>query len=389
MQRRWSILIVLTLARATMGFQFQSIAAVGPVLTAGTAISYAALGTLMGVFLLPGALFAIPGGWLGKRFGDKKVVLVGLGMMIAGGSLLMVSSAYVVMLAGRVISGTGAVLINVLVTKMVTDWFVGRRIVLAMGCLISSWPLGIAAALMVLGPLAGRIPLASAFAFPVVACAVAWLLVAVVYPHPEDADRDETGTDEMHHEGLSRHELWGAVLSGCVWCFYNVAFILPLSFGPELLISQGMRLAEAGAVVSLASWIIIPALPMGGWIAEHVRRPDSTMAVTFVAIALLLWIVPWVPRHALMFAVLGVIFGPAGGLIMALPGRVLRSENRAVGMGIYFTVYYVGMGVVPAVAGYARDLSGTPASPFWIAGIMSLLALCSLVGFRALAAALR
>lgn len=47
---------------------------------------------------------------------------------------------------GRVLSGAGAVLLNVLVTKMVTDWFQGRENVLALGILITSWPLGIAIA---------------------------------------------------------------------------------------------------------------------------------------------------------------------------------------------------------------------------------------------------
>ena len=75
MQRLWQILAILTLARTTMGFQFQSVAAVGPVLTSGAIVSYTELGVLIGIYLLPGALFALPGGWLGKRFGDKRVVL--------------------------------------------------------------------------------------------------------------------------------------------------------------------------------------------------------------------------------------------------------------------------------------------------------------------------
>ncbi len=64
-----------------MGFQFQGIAALGSSLTSEVAISYAALGTLMGIYLLPGALIAIPGGWFGKQFGDKKIVLIGIAMM--------------------------------------------------------------------------------------------------------------------------------------------------------------------------------------------------------------------------------------------------------------------------------------------------------------------
>ena len=82
MRKIWLILAVLTLARTTMGFQFQSIAALGPMLTSASLVSYTQLGVLIGVYLLPGAFIAIPGGWLGKRFGDKRVVLAGLAMMM-------------------------------------------------------------------------------------------------------------------------------------------------------------------------------------------------------------------------------------------------------------------------------------------------------------------
>ncbi len=384
MPNRWLILTALTLARATMGFQFQSLAAVGPAMTTETAISYTALGTLMGIYLLPGAFFAVPGGWLGKRFGDKRLVIIGLTMMTGGGALLAVSHVYEVMFAGRLISGTGAVLLNVLVTKMVTDWFAGDNIATAMGILISSWPLGIAIALVTMGPLTEIAGLARAFAIPVAACALALLLVAMVYTSPGDAQVNDANANKKPIGGLSPVELWGVVLSGCVWCFYNVAFILPLSFGPEFLAAQGIGLAAAGAIVSLTSWLIIPALPMGAWFAQHVGRPTTTMIASFIIIAIVIWMIPLTSSNALMFAILGIIFGPAGGLIVALPTQVLREENRAVGMGVFFTVYYIGMGIFPAIAGYIRDISGSPAAPLWFAGAMILVAMLALLGFRIL-----
>ena len=133
MKQLWLILAALTLARVTMGFQFQGVAALGPVLTGESIVTHSELGLLIGIYLLPGALFALPGGWFGKRFGDKRVVLVGLAMMTLGGVLLAWSDVYEVMFTGRLISGLGAVLLNVLVTKMVTDWFSEHRIATAMG----------------------------------------------------------------------------------------------------------------------------------------------------------------------------------------------------------------------------------------------------------------
>jgi MFS family permease len=378
MKQLWLILATLTLARTTMGFQFQSVAAVGPVLTSESIISYTELGVLIGIYLLPGALFAIPGGWFGKRFGDKRVVLTGLAMMTLGGATLAISEVYEVMFVGRLVSGLGAVLLNVLVTKMVTDWFAEHRIATAMGVLISSWPLGIAIALLTLSPLESWIGLRLTFFVPVAICAIALLLVAAVYTNPPGTSEPGNNSSQPGERKLTAYELWGIVLSGSVWCLYNVALILPLSFGTEYLVAQGITLTAAGASVSLTSWLIIPALPLGAWIAERIGKPVSTMVVTFALVCA----IPFTGSYALVFAAIGIIFGPAGGLIMALPAQVLHKDNRAMGMGIFYTIYYAGMGIFPAIAGYTRDATGDPAAPFFIAGIAIIFAILALIGFR-------
>jgi len=382
MNRLWLILATLTLARTAMGFQFQSVAAVGPLLTTDSIITHTELGALIGIYLLPGALFALPGGWLGKSFGDKHVVLIGLAMMTLGGALLGLSDTYEIMFTGRLISGIGAVLLNVLVTKMVTDWFAEYRIATAMGVLVSSWPLGIAIALLTMGPLEEMIGLRLTFFVPVAICAIALLLIFTMYTNPPGSIEDEKVSSEPLEGKLTPYELWGVVLSGCVWCLYNIALILPLSFGPEFLVTKGVGLTSAGAIVSLTSWLIIPALPLGAWIAERIGRPVTTMVVTFLAIAILVWMIPFTSAFIVIFAAIGIVFGPAGGLIMALPGQVLKKENRAIGMGIFYTVYYVGMGIFPPIAGYARDVTGNPAAPLVLAGVVILFAVLALLGFR-------
>ncbi len=149
---RWQILGVLFLARTAMGFQFQAVAATAPLLIAELHLGYAAVGTLIGLYILPGIPIAFPGGLLSRRFGDKAVCVAGLALMMAGGVLMGAGHDVVVVFAGRLVSGTGAVLFNLVLTKMATDWFAGREIVLAMGVVLASWPFGIA-----VGPPAGAI----------------------------------------------------------------------------------------------------------------------------------------------------------------------------------------------------------------------------------------
>ncbi len=135
---RWLILAILFLARTAMGFQFQSIAALSSFLMDGLRIEYAQLGLLIGLYLLPGIAIAYPGGLLGQRFGDKRIALLGMMLMILGGILAAIGNDYWSVFAGRLIAGTGAVLLNVLLTKMTTDWFIGREIGTALAILVSS-----------------------------------------------------------------------------------------------------------------------------------------------------------------------------------------------------------------------------------------------------------
>jgi MFS family permease len=250
MPNRWLILAALTFARTVLGFQFQSLAAVAPLVVADFHIGYTALGTIIGLYLLPGIAAAIPGGVLAQRFGDKRIVCWGLAAMAVGG-LMMAYGDERWLTAGRIVSGFGAVFINVLITKMTTDTFEGREVVTALGLVITSWPLGIALALVTLPPLAVWASWHAAMIAGAILAAGALVLIAVVYPAPAEG----APAVARLRFNLTRHELALSVLSGLVWSFYNMGLILVLAFGPAWLVADGDTPAHASSVVSLVSWL--------------------------------------------------------------------------------------------------------------------------------------
>src|SRR6266480_3521801 len=139
---RWIILAVLFVARAATGFQFQSVGSAARMLMQDLAVDYAQIGMLLGAYLLPGVIVAFPAGMLGRRFRDKTFGLVGLLLMAASGAMLGAADSFMVALAGRIVGGVGATIVALVATKMTTDWFDGREIVLAMSILQVSWPFG-------------------------------------------------------------------------------------------------------------------------------------------------------------------------------------------------------------------------------------------------------
>jgi MFS family permease len=206
---------------------------------------------------------------------------------------------------------------------------------------------------------------------PAAVSAVALALVAGRYKAPETGAANAPGGLQFD---MTRHELALATIAGLVWTFFNVGFILVLSFGPEFLIALGHSAPGANAIVSIASWVIIPALPLGAWLAERIGRADATMVVCLGLATAAIWSVAGLGTSVALFVAIGLLFGPPGGLIMALPGEAARPERRAIAMGVYYTCYYAGMGVLPALAGWARDAVGSATAPLWFAGAMLILA---------------
>jgi MFS family permease len=363
-----------------MGFQFQSVATLSYSLVAQFGVTYTQLGLLISCYLLPGIVVAYPGGTLGKRFGDKQIAILGLTLMVVGGLVDGTSMNYATFFGGRLIAGIGAVLLNVLLLKMATDWFVGREIGTALALLVTSWPVGIGIALIVLPWIAITFSVPSAFLSTAVAAAVVLVLVAAIYRPPAMAATVPEG-------GSSFRLLWrekGLVsLAGAVWALFNVGCIIVLSFTPSLLSTQGITAREAGVATSFASWTLISTMVLGGVLLDRIGYATALMTTSFAVLGLSMMLLPSAPSFALI-AFVGAVAGLPCGAMLVLPTEVLRPQSRAAGMGIFYTWYYLGMTLLTPAAGLARDLSGNPGAPLIFAGSLEIAAIAVLSIFRML-----
>jgi len=352
-----------------MGFQFQSVAATSTHLIDALSIDYTALGTLIGLYMLPGVVIALPGGMLAGRFGDKSIALLGLALMVAGGIIMAAGDDVMLVGAGRLVTGVGAVLFNVVATKMVTDWFIGREIVTAMAILLASWPLGIGAALLSLGIVAQATSLAHAMLVPAAFCAITAIAVALGYRSPKAgvANREPPAIKAVRPTLREFHLI---CLAGWIWTTYNAGYIIVISFAPDYLTVLGFSAAAAGLLMSVITWMLVPAMPFLGALAERLGRPWLVMAISFAFSAGAVLAIPILKAPVPLFVITGIAFSMAAGVIMTLPGALLRPESRAIGTGIFFTWYYLGMAGLPPLAGLARDMSGEAAAPVVVGGLV-------------------
>ena len=92
----------------------------------------------------------------------------------------------------------------------------------------------------------------------------------------------------------------------------------------------------------------------------------STQSLLVVAIA------------AALISILGSM--PVSPMV-ALPAAAMPAERRAVGLGLFYTWFYVGAAVSPALGGWLYDLAGTPAAPVYLNAVLGLVTVALYVAF--------
>ncbi len=172
------------------------------------------------------------------------------------------------------------------------------------------------------------------------------------------------------------------IILAVLFSVFNVGFIALPSFAPDLLTSIGYTVTVAGSIVSMVTWIIVFSVQFGGYISEKLSRPNVILVICFVGIGIGMFLLPYWPYPMALCIWLGFVFGTPAGIIMALPAEILHPENRAAGMGLFYSFYYGGMMALTSLAGFSRDLTQNAATPILFGGMLLIEAIIILAIFR-------
>jgi MFS family permease len=377
MANRWIVLALVFVTRTSMGFQFQSVASVAPLMIADLGLSYAQLGTLIGLYMLPGAFFALPGGVIGHRLGVRRVVVAGLILMVAGGVVTAAAGSFGGAVSGRLLSGVGAVVMNILLATMVSAWFAGKELSTAMALMLTSWPVGLGLAAATLGGVAAGTSWRTAVMTTAGAAGLGVVLMLLA--------RDAPGTGAGPARATLRGRELGLSLSaGVAWGCFNASLVAIIAFGPGLLIARGAALGDAGRVVSLAIWLTMLSVPLGGLLTDRLQRPALLIVTGSLVAAATMLLIPLFAHAGLAFCLVGLAIGaPPGGLMALLP-KTLPADRLATGFGVFYTVFYVMMALTQPAAGLVRDVAGDPAAPIVFAALVMAATVLGLAVFRRL-----
>ena len=288
---RWSVLGIMFLIGLTVPMQFQVVPALAPVLVAETGLNYTDIGVLTGLFMFSGVFLALPGGLLATRIGDKWTLMIGLCVMLGSALLFAATESYTVMFISRLLAGSGAVLITILLPKVVTDWFVGKEIATALAIIASSFGLGVGLAMAIL-PF-----VADVTSWPVAVLANAALVaLAIVLLFIMFRDRAAEGGESGKRPGLwriNRPEVILSALAGTGRGLFSTGYVMFMSFLPTLLIGKGMSVVEAGLLTSVAAAVSLVSVPLGGMLSDRTGKPNYFIVFGALGAALACVLVPY------------------------------------------------------------------------------------------------
>ncbi|TDC04729.1 MFS transporter [Nonomuraea longispora] len=342
--------------------------------------SLEAAGLQATVFAIGMGLAGLPAGYLQRKLGRKRTIVVGTLVFSVATALTTVSIGFFDMLVWRVLSGVGEALQLAMIIAVASSAFPARR-----GVAIGSVNMAFAAG-SIIGPSLGSVLLegygtwrAPMIAYALIGVALALATVFLVSPRLTEIDPAENAT---RHVGgarsiLSRNPLVLAVITA-LFGLADFAFIgMYASYlRDQLHYSPG----GAGFVIGL-SGLAAFASPAGGHLADRFS-PRVVLTVLNLGVAasgLALFLgsasTPWQATFSFLFG----LFASAGMYVAAASYLVKSAGPEIVSRaaGLFVTCIYVAAGVAGLLFSTLVEATG------WVgAGMVQI------VGFSVLGAAL-
>ena len=310
------------------------------------------MGSVFSAFVLGYALLQIPGGWLGDRFGPRRVLAVAIAwwsvftaVTAVAGELFLVSLLGIVgsFIVVRVLIGAGEAAALPNRNRLVANWIPPHERALAIGIGGSGSMMGAA----LTPPLIVAIMLTLGWRAAFYLAGVVGIVLAVVWyrlardrpeQHPwlnptELRHITQVTPDETthHHHTATGPNPWPALLHNkSLWCvtaaYFTIGYIAYLYFSwfyLYLVNVRGFSLTHGGFYGSLPFLTAALVAPLAGWLSDHLsqRYGKRTGRCLLGLVGLLLgasWICAGAAATHPLWAVVFLSLG-AGSLFLGVP----------------------------------------------------------------------
>ncbi|MHB1414800.1 MAG: MFS transporter [Chloroflexota bacterium] len=362
---RWFVLAVVYFCVFAMGLVFQGIPPILSLIMADLSLTHAEAGLLMSAFALPGIVLSAVAGMLGDRYGPKNVVVVALAFTVVGSLIVAGGWSFPAMALGRMLSGIGGASLFVLGAQLMSQWFAGRGLGMAVGIYSTATPFGAIVSMNTMGGAAEAIGWRGAILVGVALCALGLALFVAIYRPPG------AKATRMVAEGISRSSRYPSLrmisrvglpiwLVGTIWALYNGATTSFITFAPDYFAANGASIRQAGFLASIVMLLSPPVAPLVGYLLDRLGREETIIATGGLLAALSIFLVSVAgPSPILPLVLLGLGTAMVPTSIMALTSKTVSPEHVGTGYGIAVSCLNVGVVVGPFIVGLIRQTTGS------------------------------
>jgi len=257
----------------------------------------------------------------------------------------------------------------VLQGKVIADWFSGARFMIAVSIAVCGYPVGVDLVQLLLthwpATLGWRAGLLTGCVLPVVSLL---LFLASFRASPHAPEQSQAFSLPNPRECLL------LVIAGMIWTAYTSGLQGYLFYVSPTLAAHGGSAALIALVVTAATWGQVPATLFGGGLAGRFG-PLLVLVVGTLGLAIGTAGTALAGAPLLWGILVGIVGSIQPGVIIAVGTMSARQAHRAVGMGIFYSLYYLGGAVAPALCGHAADLYGGPSGGLLAAAAIAALSI--------------
>ena len=375
---RWKIIAAAAFCYLIYAIVLQNIPPILGILIDTLHISHTEAGMLMSLALFPAIVLSFPCGLLVDRFGVRITGTVSLTIMMLGTVIVAMGNSYWALGLGRLIIGLGATILVVALPKIITTWFDGREIGLAMGVYHTAFPLGTILALNFAGILAYSLRWQVPIWVSAALCAVA-LLLFIIFIRDKKGEQSET-LKPVNLLGAIKEAGWKIWCVGIAWAFFAGCTISYFTYAPDYFISSGKDVTQAGLIASAPMFGSIVLAALVGMLVDRIGKKWLFAVIGLAGIALMLFLIPRFTNQAALLAVsMGIFIAMFTPASFAMPADILTERVRGIGFGIILTCQGFGNVLGPAIAGIFRDITGDYWWSFVAMSVMALLGIIPIV----------
>lgn len=324
-----------------------------PLLKTELSFSNAEAGSLMAFFFLSYTIFQLPAGYLGDRFGPRKILTFGALISIAGNLIFSQGTNFIILSIGQLINGMGQAVGWSSAIKMVVNWFPKERRATALGFFITCVIVGSSLGIWLSGLIGDSLGWRVSFLIPPLLMAVA---VSVFWFVARDTPV-EMGLPGFNDEAVleqklakdSRSKLAVVLTNRTLWvvalvyfCFVYVQFGCLVWIPAFLVENYGMSVNRASMLTSLVLLPGIVASLLGGFLSDrffHGRR--KPLIIVGMAVlsgsCFLLSLGLGIAMALSALAVTGLMLLLPDVLLAAYPADILSRKSTATAMGFLAT----------------------------------------------------